>query len=942
MKKIYLLLSLCLLNLFTDAQTIPSYVPTNGLVGWWPFNGNANDESGNGNNGTVNGATLTTDRNGNVNSAYYFDGVNDFIQISNNPSLEPSNSITIAAWVFIETNPSDNFPAIISKEAGIYPGYVSYALICGNAGYNQLGDPGMLVTTNTVGYHWTGVTGASLLNQWVFVTGVYNGSYMNIYHNGNLATSIPVSGTIQYQNYLLTIARSMANSTSVFSYFNGKIDDIAIFNRALTQQEITALYQATPPCSLSISSQPTNQSTYTGSNTSFNVGVTATNCNSTSYQWQTNTGFGWQTLQNAGQYTGVNTSTLNVSNVNLANTNQLFRCIINAGNLTDTTQTATLTVVNTNNTNLSGVTHAIPYQAVVRDGSGTPLVNHPITVRFTLHDSSASGSIIYQETHNITTNNLGLFTLHIGTGTASIGNIDSIHWALYKKYLQVEFDTTAQGGNYIDLGTQQFMAVPYALYAETAGNALNGPKGDKGDAGVNGMNGVDGSNGTNGQNGADGISVTSATITNDSLYLSLSNTQTINAGKLSSGLPNGTAVGEMMYWNGSAWVSVSPTTSLPGNQAKTLKFCNGVPTWNDCPAVLPTLTTDSVSNIAEIAAILYGNILNDGGAAILQSGFCLSTSPNPTITNNTQYTIGATSTGSIAYGLWNLLPSQTYYFRTYATNSSGTNYGNEITFNTLTPALPTISTIAINNIGPNSINSGVNIISNSNVPILDAGICWSTSSNPTISSSSHSSLGSLQIGTYNIHINGLIPNTTYHIRSYATNITGTNYGNEITFTTLNSLSVGMSYQGGIISYILGPGNTGYDPNETHGLIAAPFDQSSGAQWGCYGTIINGADGIDIGTGLQNTIDIMSGCGGYAAAVCFYLNLNGYDDWYLPSLNELATLNAISGIGGLGGYYWSSSEYLYNPSIIANSFCFPISISNGWKHDMLKVRAIRSF
>ena len=53
---------------------VPNYVPTNGLVGWWPFNGNANDESGNGNNGTVNGATLTTDRFGNANKAYSFDG----------------------------------------------------------------------------------------------------------------------------------------------------------------------------------------------------------------------------------------------------------------------------------------------------------------------------------------------------------------------------------------------------------------------------------------------------------------------------------------------------------------------------------------------------------------------------------------------------------------------------------------------------------------------------------------------------------------------------------------------------------------------------------------------------------------------------------------------------------------------------------------------------
>ncbi len=69
-----------------QAQTLPSYVPTNGLAGYWGFNGTANDQSGNGNNGTVNSAILTTDRNGNADSAFSFNG-NDFIEIAENPTL---------------------------------------------------------------------------------------------------------------------------------------------------------------------------------------------------------------------------------------------------------------------------------------------------------------------------------------------------------------------------------------------------------------------------------------------------------------------------------------------------------------------------------------------------------------------------------------------------------------------------------------------------------------------------------------------------------------------------------------------------------------------------------------------------------------------------------------------------------------------------------------
>ena len=81
------------------AQNLPGYVPTNGLVGWWPFNGNANDESGNGYNGTVTGPALTPDRFGNGNSAYNFDGVDDYIIIQNN-SNQLAYEFTFSAWVF--------------------------------------------------------------------------------------------------------------------------------------------------------------------------------------------------------------------------------------------------------------------------------------------------------------------------------------------------------------------------------------------------------------------------------------------------------------------------------------------------------------------------------------------------------------------------------------------------------------------------------------------------------------------------------------------------------------------------------------------------------------------------------------------------------------------------------------------------------------------------
>ena len=101
MKTLILLFSV-LFTTMSFAQ-VPSYVPANGLVGWWPCNGNANDVSGNGNNGTVNGATLTTDRFGNANSAYGFDGLSNFIQTIN--SGPTGTGISVSYWYkSIQTN----------------------------------------------------------------------------------------------------------------------------------------------------------------------------------------------------------------------------------------------------------------------------------------------------------------------------------------------------------------------------------------------------------------------------------------------------------------------------------------------------------------------------------------------------------------------------------------------------------------------------------------------------------------------------------------------------------------------------------------------------------------------------------------------------------------------------------------------------------------------
>jgi hypothetical protein len=195
-------------------------------------------------------------------------------------------------------------------------------------------------------------------------------------------------------------------------------------------------------------------------------------------------------------------------------------------------------------------------------------------------------------------------------------------------------------------------------------------------------------------------------------------------------------------------------------------------------SVAPFLTTTVATAITGTTATSGGNVTDNGGEAVTARGVCWGTAHNPTISDSKSS--DGTGSGVFPSNLTNLLGKTTYYARAYATNKIGTGYGPEISFMTLV-AVPTLTTTEITNVTADGASSGGNITISGGDVILERGVCWSTTANPTVADSKTSN--GTGTGIFTSALTGLSVATTYHVRAYAKNSAGYGYGPDIFFMT---------------------------------------------------------------------------------------------------------------------------------------------------------------
>jgi hypothetical protein len=367
---------------------------------------------------------------------------------------------------------------------------------------------------------------------------------------------------------------------------------------------------------------------------------------------------------------------------------------------------------------------------------------------------------------------------------------------------------------------------------------------------------------------------------------------------------------------------------MVSNRIKILLLLAGFTLLSTCIKVKDEMmaTTGEVTNIQQNSAEASGMIV-ELGRGVTEHGHCYAKTPNVSI-NNLKTTLGIPAGNG---GFTSLLPDleagTKYYIKAYLRNGKDIVYGKEISFSTLAALLPEITTKPVTDITQQGANSGGNITSDGGAPVTARGICWNTSTGPTITN--NKTTNGAGTGNYTSNLSGLSLSTTYYVRAYATNSTGTGYGNEIYFTTaavavippvtttdISAITINSAVSGGTIS------NDGGAPVTDRGV--------------CWSTTINPtiasfktSNGTGIGNFPSNLTGLNSGTTYYVCAFATNNVGTGYGNQLTFTTSSdipvvtTSTISSVTGNTASGGGNVSSDG---GAAITARGVCWSTSVS----------------
>jgi len=663
MKQSYHFLFIFFLVCFTSklySQSVPSYVPTNGLVGWWGFNGNAQDGSGNGNHGIVNGATLTTDRYGNQNGAYSFDGLNDDIQIASLANFDFQKKVSISVWINV-----NNYPGIKYNIVTKY-GNNTDAFALDIAQNNLIFD----LSTGWPNWFFYSSPFQWSVNNWYHIVSNYdfNGNKRNIYVNGQFHDSSNIIPAMINALSSNVVFGYFHNGQSIYNYqrYNGKLDDIGIWNRALTQQEITNLYNFQLPTqtSLCLPTITTNTPTSIGID-SVVVGGDILNDGGSSIVLR---GVCYSTTPNP-----------NMGNMRTEDGSGVGSFSTILRNLSPSTTYYVRSYVK----NTNGV---VVYGDEVSFSTGTPIpgIRCPGTPSVTDIDGNIYNTVkigIYcwtQSNLKVKRYNNG-DTIPIANSSSDWSNTSqgllvsynndssnlSIFGGLYNHYAVLDNRHLCPTGWHVPSDTDWFN-LSYQIGYDNVGGSLK--------------------------------SLDTLPLVGGWKTPNIGAINTIGFSAIPGGLRDPYGMFALLNSHGYWWTKSTSLNSslayfrelfhLGNNLGRNLWGRGGgmsvrcvrdsIIGTSGVNSILPIVSTIAVAEVTATSAKSGGFIFSDGGSPIIKRGVAYATHPMPTLSDfNTN---NGTDTGYFESRLIGLNGSTRYFIRSYATNSVGTQYGNQFDF----------------------------------------------------------------------------------------------------------------------------------------------------------------------------------------------------------------------------------------------------------------------